>query len=208
MELKRAISVDQLLKKKFKTIKLEGEWAASIGEEVQPSGSWLIHGDSGNGKTTYCLMLSKVLSKHGRVAYNTIEEGARLTFQQAISRQKFTKTQRRKFVILSESIEELRIRLRKQKSPDFVLIDSLQYTFLTKKEYKELIDEFPDKLFIWISHSEGRKPRGKLAQDVEYHADVKMRVEGFKVIIKSRYGGTEDFIVNAERAATHWNEIL
>ena len=66
---------------------------------------------------------------------------------------------------------------------------------------------FPTKLFIWISHAEGKKPLGTLAAYVEYHADVKIRVEGFKAIIKSRYEGNEDFVINQERAANYWNEL-
>lgn len=208
MELKRAISVDQLEKKKFKTMRFDGAFAQSVGDEVERSGSWIIYGDSGHGKTTFTLMVGKYLTKFGRVAYNTIEEGARLTFQKAIKRQKFTIKEKRKFFILSESIEELKERLRKQKSPDIIIIDSLQYSFLTKREYKALIDEFSTKLFIWISHADGKKPKGNLARDVEYHSDVKIRVEGFKALLKSRYGGTEDFIISKERSATYWNEIL
>ena len=208
MELKRAISVDQLIKKKFKTMRFDGPFEKSIGDIVERSGSWILYGDSGHGKTTFSLILAKYLTKFGRVAYDTIEEGARLSFQKAIVRQNFTKLQARKFIILSEGIEELKVRLHKQKSPDFIIIDSLQYTFLTKKEYKDLIDEFPTKLFIWISHADGKKPKGTLARDVEYHADVKMRIEGFKVIMKSRYGGVDDFTVSKEIAATYWNEII
>lgn len=208
MGLKRAISIDQLTKKKFKTMRFDGAFEKSIGDVVERSGSWILYGDSGHGKTTFSLMLGKYLTKFGRVAYDTIEEGARLSFQKAIVRQNFTKVQSRKFIILSEGIEELKERLHRQKSPDFIIIDSLQYTFLTKKTYKALIDEFPNKLFIWISHADGKKPKGTLACDVEYHADVKMRIEGFKVIMKSRYGGIEDFTVNKERAATYWNEII
>lgn len=208
MKLKRAISVDQLTKKKFKTMRFDGAFAQSVGEVVERSGSWIIYGDSGHGKTSFSLMLAKYLTKFGRVAYNTIEEGARLTFQGAIIRQKITDNQAKNFSILSEGIDELKLRLQKQKSPDFIIIDSLQYTYLTKKQYKELIDEFPTKLFIWISHADGKKPSGKLARDVEYHADVKMRVEGFKVLMKSRYGGIEDFIISKERSSTYWNEII
>lgn len=208
MELKRAISVDQLEKKKFKTMRFDGAFAASIGEVVERSGSWIMYGESGHGKTSASLILSKYLTKFGRVAYNTLEEGARLTFQIAVKRQKFTKAQASKFIILSESIDELRYRLSKQKSPDIIVIDSLQFTFLTKKQYIALVEEFPTKIFIWISHAQGKKPLGTLAEYVEYHADVKMRVEGFKIIIKSRFGGTEDFVINQERAATYWNELV
>lgn len=208
MMLKRAISVDELLHKRFKTMQFEGEWSASMGAVVERSGSWIIYGESGHGKTDFSLQLAKYLTNFGKVAYDTIEEGARLTFQKALSRQQFTKQERRRFVILNESIDELRARLKKQKSPDFIFIDSLQFSFITKKQYAALVEEFPTKLFIWISHAEGKKPQGTLGVWVEYHSDIKMRVEGFRTLIKSRYEGGEDFIINEDLAAKYWNEII
>ena len=208
MMLKRAISVDELLHKRFKTMQFEGEWSVSMGAVVERSGSWIIYGESGHGKTDFSLQLAKYLTNFGKVAYDTIEEGARLTFQKALSRQQFTKQERRRFVILNESIDELRARLKKQKSPDFIFIDSLQFSFITKKQYAALVEEFPTKLFIWISHAEGKKPQGTLGIWVEYHSDIKMRVEGFRTLVKSRYEGGEDFIINEDLAAKYWNEII
>lgn len=207
MILKRAISIDQMKRMKFKTMEFKGAFANSIGETVERSGSWMFYGESGHGKTEFTLQLARYLANFGRVAYNTLEEGARLTFQNAIERQPFTKKEQRNFIILSEPIEELSFRLKLQKAPDFIIIDSVQYSGLTRIDYKKLIATFPNKLFIWISHTEGRKPQGRLAQQIEYHADVKGRVEGFKAILKSRYQGFEDYVINAERAAEYWNEL-
>lgn len=207
MNLKRAISIDQLTKMKFNTMTFDGAFAESIGDEVERSGSWIIYGDSGHGKTSVSLQFAKYLTRFGRVAYNTIEEGARLSFQKAIQRHKFTSIERRRFIILSEDMPDIIERLSRQKSPDIIIIDSLQFAGITKTEYKKLVRMFRTKLFIWISHSEGKKPLGALAVYVEYNADVKIRVEGFKAIIKTRYGGTEDFVINAERAAEYWNEL-
>lgn len=208
MTLKRAISVDELLSKRFKTMKFSGAWAASLGTMVERSGSWIIYGESGHGKTDFSLQLAKYLTQFGKVAYDTIEEGARLTFQKALNRQELTKQEKRRFIILHESIEELRLRLKRQKSPDFIIIDSLQFSFITKKQYVDLMEEFPKKLFIWISHAEGKKPLGTLAIWVEYHADIKMRVQGFRTLVKSRYEGNEDFIINEELSAKYWNDLI
>lgn len=209
MELKRAISVDQLTRTKFKSMKFEGAYSKSFGEQIQNSGSWIIYGESGHGKTSLAFMLAKYFTKFGRVSYNTIEEGARLSFQNALKRQDFSQKERLRFNILSESIADLKLRLKLKRAPDVIVIDSLQYTFLTKREYKNLIDTHSDKLFIWISHVEGKKPMGKLAKDVEYHSDVKIRVEGFRAFVKTRYeAGGQDFIIDSERVATYWNEII
>lgn len=208
MELKRAISIDQLSRMKFQTMKFENAWEDSIGSEVARSGSWIIYGASGHGKTTCSIQLAKYLTKFGKVAYNTLEEGARLTFQQAINRHKFSAIERRRFVILNEEIVALTQRLKKQKSPDIIIIDSLQFSGITKMEYKILVRLYPTKLFIWISHADGKKPLGSLAIYVEYNADVKIRIEGFRAIIKSRYGGDADYIISETKSAEYWNEII
>lgn len=207
MSLKRAISIDQLTRMKFKTMKFEKEFADAFGEVVDSSGSWIIYGESGHGKTTFCLLLAKYLTNFGRVGYNTLEEGARFSFQKAIERQKFTSLERRRISILSEDVIDVKERLGKQKSPDILIMDSLQFSNITKAEYKKLLRMFPNKLFIWISHAEGKKPLGALAVHVEYNADVKIRVEGFRAIVKSRFGDSQDFIINAEKSAEYWNEL-
>lgn len=208
MELRRAISIDQLEKMKFKSMDFSGKWAASIGDVVAMRGSWIIYGDSGNGKTDFAIQLAKYLTKFGKVAYDTIEEGASLTFKNAITRHKLTAAEKRRFVILDEEIEELIERLTRQKSPDIIIIDSLQFANITKVQYKNLVRMFPSKLFIWISHADGKKPLGALAIYVEYNSHVKIRVEGFRAIIKSRYEGKDDFIINQERSAEYWNELI
>jgi len=205
--LKRAISIDQITKMKFKTMKFDGAFADSFGVEVDRTGNWIIYGNSGHGKTTLCLMLAKYLTQFGRVAYDTIEEGARLSFQKAIIRHKFNAIEKRRFIIISEELPDIIERLSRQKSPDFIFIDSLQFLGISKAEYKKLVRMFPTKLFIWISHADGKKPYGTLAEYVEYNGDVKIRVEGFKAIVKGRFGQDEDFIINAEKAANYWNDL-
>ncbi len=208
MELKRAISIDQLQRMKFKTMKFEGEWADSIGEVVEMSGSWIVYGSSGHGKTAFTIQLAKYLTKFGKVAYNTIEEGARYTFQMAMGRHEFSKIEKRRLQVLSEDMKHLEERLSRQKSPNIIIIDSLQFTGIVRKEYNALIKRYPNKTFIWISHADGKKPLGSLAVYVEYNSDVKIRIEGFKAIIKSRYGGSEDFTIVESKSAEYWNEII
>jgi hypothetical protein len=207
MILQRAISINNFLNKKFDLVQLEGAFADSIGEDVQLSGSWLFFGDSGNGKTEMMVQLAIYLSRFSKVAYNTVEEGDRHTFQKAIKRQRFTAKERRSIQILNESFEELMVRLAKPKAPKIVFNDSVQFMMITKIQYKLLISQFPDVLFIWVSHIEGKKPTGSVAQWIRYHADVKGYVEGFKAFITSRYGGNKPYIINEDRAAEYYNEF-
>ncbi|MDZ4210431.1 MAG: hypothetical protein U1C59_01805, partial [Methylotenera sp.] len=111
------------------------------------------------------------------------------------------------FILLDrESIADVRSRLRRQKSPGVVVIDSLQYTGITYAEYRKLKNEFPRKLFIFISHSEGREPAGRVAKAVRYDANITIRVEGFRAFCNGRYGGGETFVVWDEGSIKYWQE--
>lgn len=205
MPPKRAISVDEILKMKFIEMPFEGEWQESFGEPER-TGVWIMWGHSGNGKTSFAMQLARYLAQFGRVAYNTLEEGARKSFQLAVKRNHM-KAVKKNFIILNEGIEDLKQRLSKRKSPDIVIIDSFQYTGLTKTEYKALKAEFPNKLFIFISHAEGKQPEGRAAKFVKFDADVKIRVEGYKAFIMSRFGGGEPYVIWAEGAAEYHADI-
>ena len=201
----RAVSTEDLLSRKFKIMKLEHEWKDLIGEPER-NGVWLIWGNSGNGKTRFCLTLAKYLTKFGRVAYNTLEEGARRSMQKAVQEvnMKELSVIRRPIFLDREPIGELRERLSKHKSPDIIFIDSFQYSGLTRTEYIRLKEDFPDKLFIFVSHAEGKNPLGRTAQFVRYDVDVKIRVEGFRAFSVSRLGATKPFDIWEEGAREYW----
>jgi KaiC/GvpD/RAD55 family RecA-like ATPase len=203
MTLKRAVTVDQILKQKFVDIELPDDFKKLLGEPER-SGVWIIWGESFNGKTSFALQLAKACTKSGRVFYNTLEEGARKSMQKAMINQNMKEVKKRFQLGNRENIEILTERLLKKKSADIVFVDSIQYTEMTKRQYKTLKEKFPNKLFIFISHADGKHPEGSLAKFVKYDADVKIRVEGFKAICLSRLGGENNpYIINQERAAQY-----
>ena len=202
---RRAISVDELLKTKFKMMAFDGEFKQSFGTP-EMSGSWLIWGNSGNGKTRFTLQLSKYLTKFGKVAYNSLEEGAKLSFKRAIQQTGMITVAKRFIILKGESIEQLTERLTKQKSPNIIIIDSVQYTDLDKKGYKNLINQFPTKLFIFISHADGKNPKGEPAISIRYDADIKVFVQGYKAFVTSRFGGNEPFTIWEEGAMDYWKD--
>ncbi len=204
MALKRAVSVDDLLKKKFVELDLPKPFKKLLGEPER-SGVWLIWGESFNGKTSFCMQLAKALTPSGNVFYNTLEEGARKSMQQAIIRANMKEVKRRFVIGNCESIEDLKIRLRRKKSPHIVFIDSIQYTGLNKVEYKKLKQEFPNKLFIFVSHADGKNPEGSLAKFVKYDADIKIRVEGYKAMSLSRLGGDKEPYIIWEQGAAEYD---
>lgn len=206
MKFRRAVSVTELLNKKFIEMPFEGKFKASFGIPER-SGVWLVWGHSGNGKTRFLLQLAKEMAKYGKVAYDTLEEGARLSFQKAIRETNMKELSGRFIILNREPIEELKERLKRRKSPDIIIIDSFQYTGLTKPQYIALKEEFDKKLFIFISHADGKNPSGRPAVFVRYDADVKIRIEGYRAFPVSRYGGGEPFTIWHEGARDYYQEI-
>ncbi len=200
--MKRALTITDIRNYKTKTYLLDDGLDLALGE-VELTGSWIVWGGSANGKTRFALQLAKALAKHVRVAYDSLEEGLSLSMQHAIEEVGFADVKRNFILLDGEGIDELKERLRKQRSPKVVIIDSLQYTGLTYNEYKKLRDEFRSKLFIFISHAEGHNPKGAVANSVKYDAFVKVYVEGYRAYPQSRYGGNVPYTVWPEGAAKY-----
>lgn len=190
----RAASLDQVLRTRFKVLPFEGEWKDSIGCP-ELTGSWIVWGNSGNGKTRFALQLCKYLCQFGRVAYDSLEEGVSVSLVKAIKETHMMEV-RRKFVVLDkEPIDQLTERLEKPKSPDIVCVDSLQYTGMSYEQYKALKERFPKKLFIWISHADGTLPEGRVAKKVRFDSNVKVFVQAYRAEPVSRYGGGKPYII-------------
>lgn len=185
-----------------------GRWRASFGEPER-GGSFLIWGNSGNGKTRFALQLCKYITKFGKVAYNSLEEGASLSMQMAFDELNMNEVSKKLILLDQEPIDELIVRLEKHKSPHVIAIDSVQYSGLTYAAYKALRARFPKKLFVLVSHADGKLPAGNVAKRIRYDSFVKIWVEGYRAQPLSRYGGGEPFIIWPDGAAQYWgDEIL
>ena len=181
-----------------------GDWLRFVGKP-ELTGSWLVWGKSGSGKTSFSLQLAKYLTNFGRVAYNSLEEGVSKSLRRSMQLVKLEQVDGR-FLILSEPISTLIKRLKKHKSPNIIFIDSLQYTDLNKKSYKALINQFRKKLFVIISHASGQQPADRTAIAIMFDANIKIRIEGYKATAMSRYGGGEDYIIWQQGADEYWVE--
>lgn len=191
----RAVSVDQILKTKFKLLPFTGEWLELLGTP-ELTGTWIIWGNSGNGKTRFALQLCKYISQFGKVAYNSLEEGVSETLRKSLEEVNVMEVRKGQFCVLDkEPINELIIRLQKPKSPNIIVTDSIQYTGMNYEQYKMLKEAFPKKLFIYISHADGRNPEGRVAKKVRFDSNVKIHVMGFRAEAVSRYGGGEPYII-------------
>lgn len=208
----RAISLDELERSKFTEFDWDGEWFDFFGD-IGFEGVMLVWGESGNGKTTFALKLCKYLASKGKKSiYDSLEQGRSKSMQKQIKLAGLTSANTRKgmFNLLDkESIDELKIRLRKKHSADFIVIDSLQYSGMNYKAYQELKDEFAGrKLIMLISHAEGRRPAGRVATSIRYDADIKIQCEGYRASCLSRLGGGKPYTIWHEAAAKYYNENL
>lgn len=201
---KRALSVSDVRNFRANTLQFEGDWFESIGCP-ELTGSWIIWGGSANGKTRFALQLAKYLAKFCRVAYDTLEEGLSKSIQDAVLSVGMDEVSRRFVLLDKEGVAELTERLRKKKSPDVIIIDSLQYTGMNYEAYKKLRDEFRNKLFIFISHADGYEPKGNVGKSIKYDAFVKIRIEGYKAFPQSRFGGGKDYTIWQHGANKYWD---
>ena len=206
----RAYSVSNVLSKKFNPLDFSGEWEDTLGKPDKAF-SALIWGGTTNGKTEAAIKFAKYLTNFGKVAYNSLEQGLSATIQDALRRNHMD-TCGGSFILLDrEPFDELIIRMSKPKSPDFLFIDSVQYTRITKVQYyqlKELMIK-KGKGIVWISQAKGSLPKGALADDIMFDVDLKLWVEGFKLFPDGRLnGGGEPFVIWAQRAAKYWKEIV
>lgn len=190
----KAMSIHAVLAYKPVLMDFDGEFEALMGKPER-QGTWIIWGNSGNGKTRFALQLAKYLTRFGRVAYNSLEEGLSLSMRKAITELGLRECNGKLLFIDKEDITELQTRLSRPKSPEIIIIDSLQYTGLDYRAYKSLKNEFYRKLFIFISHADGKDPAGRTAKSIRFDANVKIYVEGFRAFAVSRYGGGHPYTI-------------
>jgi hypothetical protein len=189
----KLISAHTVLENKYKTLPIDDEWVDIIGLP-ETNFRMIIYGESGGGKTTFAMKLAKMLSRLGKVYYDSSEQGEGKSIQDAFRRADIGSCEKGSFMLADRhTFQEMMETLGKKRSAPFVFIDSLQYMNLTKAQYQTLIETFPKKAFIIISWSEGKRPQGDHAKAIEYMVDIKVRVNDGEVIALSRFGATEPY---------------
>jgi len=191
--IKKAKSVADLKKKKFKTFDFKGEWLESFGKP-ETNGVWLIWGDSGQGKTRFALKLAKQLAGFNKVFYNTLEERGRLSFKRAVLDNNMEALGSR-FSYETDNYEQLCARIAKKRGPKIVVIDSLQYFRIKEAQYDKMRTDYAEITFIITSHAKGDLPKGAVAEAIMYDSDVKIFVKDFVATVRSRFGGNKPFTI-------------
>lgn len=202
--MRRALSPTEVLSQKRDILNFEGKWFDAF-SQPERTGTWLIWGNSGNGKTSFMMQLCKELAKFGKVGYNSLEEGVSLSMQNAIQRYGLAEQNRRVVFFDCMKMADLSEKLKKPRQPKFVIIDSFQYTQMNYRDYIKFKEEHRDKLLIFVSHASGSMPSGRSAVSVMYDASLKIWVQGHRAHSKGRFIGPKGyFTVWDEGARKFW----
>ncbi|MCT3661076.1 ATP-binding protein [Elizabethkingia anophelis] len=207
--MKRALTPSNIRNKKRKLYDFADVWLRGFGK-IERGTRIIIYGESGNGKTVFVFQFAKYLRKFGRVIYNSLELGDSLALEAILDKAGISNEV---IICNRETIEQLSERLRQHKSPEIVIIDSLQYfrdengNGINYKKYIEFTQEFSNKTLIFISHGKGKNPLGSLAESVKFDADCKVYIKGFKAFVTSRYGGGEPITIWEDGAKEYWGEF-
>ena len=196
----------QALAVRNKTLEVSPDWQGCLGDVIARHGIVFIWGNSGNGKSSAVMAFAKMLAANGKVLYVSKEEGYSLSFQNTLRRFGMQECGASFQVVDNESVESLIERLNKPKSPEFVIIDSVQAMGLSSRQFKALRDRFRSKLLVLVSQADGKRPLGRAAVGMMYDADLKLWVEGHTAFSKGRYmGETKEYVTWPEGAERYWD---
>lgn len=205
----KVLGVVQFKQKRYKLLGIEAPWVQTLGN-LPACFMGIIYGKPGNGKTEFCMQLGAYLTNFGKVAWLSYEQGHGFDLQLAFNRN-IDERHTGKFLVIDpeEDIppgmslyEDLDNFLSKRNSPDFVFVDSLDYTGFSWAEYKALKKKHgKKKAIIFISHAKGKGPKTNIGEQVEHDGAFGIFVSKFIAFVnKNRFGGTDDFIVYEKRA--------
>ena len=180
-----------------------GEWFEAFGKP-QRTGIWYVYGNSGHGKTSFVLMLIKQLSAFGNILFVSLEEGSASTaLQDGINRFGLLEANSR-VIVCSKRMSEVKERLGFRKSPDIVIIDSLDASELKRvAQVVELTNCFKNKLFVFTGWAKGKAPAPakRIGEDVLFLANQKILVEGYRAISRGRSIGERGFLTVWDKGA-------
>lgn len=200
----KSLGIHQFQQKKFKLMGLKGEFAPHVGD-IPYAFQMVVFGDSGNGKTEYCIRFAKALCRHGKVAWVSYEQGHGYDLQTACNRNSMQEVNGQ-FIVIDPNegrdhgksyLQELDDYLKRRNSPDFIFIDSVDYTRFAFEDYTFLKNKYGKrKAFIFISHANGKKPKSAIGERILYDGGLGIRIDKYiALVVKNRFGGFNDLMI-------------
>lgn len=197
----KILSVKNVEDTRHDVIPFDGEWYQAFGTPER-SGCWIIYGKSGQGKSRFALLLARKFDQMGfRVLFLSLEMGYCKDFQADIREAGIYSGI--SSIIFSEDcdgITDLDEYLSRQRSPDVIFIDSIQYferqCGVRAEEIINLRKKYRKKIFIFISHVDGKEVEGRTAYEVKRDSFKRIYVDGFKAEYIGRgKGGPRGFFI-------------
>lgn len=189
----RAVSISNIEERKYSYIPFSKPFSEAFGNR-EKGGNWIVYGKAGQGKTRFILQLAKEFDRMGyRVLVASLEMGFCADFQKDL-KDAGIRSKVQKIVFTDAlTVPDLNEMMEKQRSPDVVIIDSLQY-FVNQYEATAegiiaLRKKFRSKIFVYVSHVEGKEVEGKTAYAVKRDSFVRIQVHGFRAIYIGRGKG-------------------
>jgi len=183
----------------------DGEWLKVFGKP-QRTGVWYIYGNSGHGKTTFILMLIKKLANYGKILFLPYEEGgSSIAMKNEIKRIGLLDVNRQVSISI-KTIKELNERLSMKRSPDIIVVDSLDASeFKRPEQVVDIKNRFKNKLFIFTGWAKGKEPAKRIGENILFLANQKIWVEGYRAFSRGRSLGEDGyFTIWEEGAMRYW----
>jgi KaiC/GvpD/RAD55 family RecA-like ATPase len=154
-------------------------------------GVWLIWGKDKNGKTSTALKLANEFTKWERVLYISGEEGTDIEFQRACQRAGIDTGNKKLHFLEYTPIDVLEEMLAKRKSRKIIFYDNLTILKdeLKGKKLIEIIQNHPDKTFVFLSHEERNEPYSAPAKLAHKLAKIIIHVKGLSAQVYGRCPG-------------------
>lgn len=199
----KTITLKQLSEKKYTLVEGLPEDIRNLIGEIEDAFDVKIYGASGNGKSNFTAILLKalILALNCKCEYVSYEEGHGKTFRDTMIQRQDMLTAIGNRMLLTDHLtfDELVKRMSRKQSAKIWVIDSIQAAGFNKDQCKYLREKFvlsrKKKIIIFIGWAEGSKPKDDVGKSVEYYAHIKLRIEGFVVFPKSRFGGNKPYVI-------------
>lgn len=226
----KTIGGHQLLSMTFPRLPVSERWYGILGR-LPEFFYGIVYGNSGEGKTEFCVQLAIELSRFGKVEWVSYEQGHGPDLQDAAARNNVqnypisfsnpwvsTKRKANKVVLnyprcknerINQLFEELIMKIAAKKSAKFWFIDSADTCKFTKEMCEYLRTTVgARKGILFIGHGKGGEPKSGLGQDIEFNGSIGFYVEHFIAYPnKSRWQGNKPLVI-VEHLARERNPLF
>lgn len=206
----RTMNIANIEQKTFQYIPFSRDFLEAFGKR-EKGGIWIVYGKSGHGKTSFALQLAKEFDNIGyRTLFASLEMGISADLQEQLRESGVRSSTNNISFVEDLTVKDLDEQLKKQRAPRVVIIDSLQYFIdqcgATAEDIINLRKKYRSKIFVFLSHVDGKEVDGRGAYVVKRDSFVRIQVEGFRAIYKGRgRGGTTGFFtIWKEGADNYW----